>query len=229
MEGAIIAILSAGLAFGSAQYHNILIKRRERMVNHLNGLVKLERRFNEYMRVAASNEFHARNMLNAFNRIAVGERRVYWGSFEQFEISLESLSDLLTISIVNECFYLYQKMIKLNHDMQTIASSYDLTKISLIQGNIDNNQYMITCSELSEGLTLIRNALSFIENRIVDIVVMVRSQLKVDSPDSDWGLYKKPVSGRVGQPLVSKTREAVMMEIEEIKRRSLDDRSGSQE
>lgn len=151
-----------------------VIKRR---IQHYNSLVILESQLNEMMGIIKDNIY----LLPTF-RLTIKSANIYWSQIRTIPLDKSHLVNLADLGLINELFDFYNKIRKLNDDVESLSKGYNEIKNAYIEKLISVEHYVINSSIVSKELEMLEAFQEDLFEELLNLVTKIRLLIKKDKP-----------------------------------------------
>jgi len=206
-------------AFWVSRINSRIDRNRKHWAQHRNALVRLEYLLNEAMSITSDNRYLA---VDAANKLAKPDGRIpmMWFAPKALPRDSSLLIDLLRLEIINEAFSYFDKVRKLNDDMDMAYVAYSEMRGAMLRKDIDGNAYKRSLNEYKFNLERLGKAYHLMDHVTVGLLARVRVTLRMDSHHDKCRFYHMPRLEDVGLDEISSERSEVEQECVQIGARS---------
>lgn len=212
------AFAGAFFVFIFLKLADFLTRVHERKVRHFNSLVLLETQLNELLGIIYDNAIAI-----SFFIKTIKSGKIYFGKLKQVPIDRSHYNNLYDVTLKNDLFTYNYKLRQLNDDIDNLTSGYVDIKNALIQGNIDNKDYLENVKFFTNDfLEPLGKYLKGIDNQTIRLYVKVRIMLKRDltigTKIMRWLIRES--GSKISKSETDEETKKLLDEIEKIKKRS---------
>lgn len=209
------AFLGAYFAFVFLRIADHLRRVYDRQKKHHEALVRFEHELNNYLTVIADNIY----LIERFRK-TVNDKKIYWSLPRTLPIYRELVIDLANLRIVNELSTLNTTLRKINDDIESVTGAYGEIKNAYIAGRLNQDGFKDYASPIADGLETLKKAFQALQNRIVNILALIRAQAPKDNPSGRILLYWSVKSSDVSEDKIEGQRKVLLAEMEISRKKS---------
>lgn len=177
-DSASAAFLGAFLAFVFVRVSDFFKSYSDRTTKNHSALIKLEHALNGLLNTLDDNIFVIEafeTIYNTYTQKANRDHVFLWANRLHPVGRLDELIlELLNIDLINELFSLNIHLRKLNESMDTINGAYAESKVLLIDGKIDSENYLANVTRIYKDLLDIKRFISNYNEETIQALAAVR-------------------------------------------------------
>lgn len=196
----------------------------ERNKKHYNALVHIEYSSNFLANDIADNLYVLEGLLEKLKELKNEQPSGYYSHFQQFEINIKVLEDLLDIYLINKIFDFNADLKKLNYDLEHMNDLLIKKELKIENDCInakeygsENKGYFLEKGTITENLLYLKNKLKNIQNVNMEILADTRILLRRNTIKPEI-LNKDKITEEEREKELIIVREEVNKNIEKSKR-----------
>ncbi len=167
----------AFLAFLFLRLSDFLTQVYRRQEKHFNSLVELQSQLNEIIGIIYDNLYLFPGILEA---ITTGN--VSWNKIRLIPLDKSHYLRLFDTDLINTLFEFNLSVRKINDDVESFTSGYEILRNALIERNITQEHYQLNCKLLAPNLKHIAAAQKILLNELLKLFARIRIQTNKDAP-----------------------------------------------
>lgn len=156
---------------------NLVGRIIKRQIQHYNSLVIFEGQLNEMMGIIKDNIY----ILPTF-RLTIKTANIYWSQIRTIPIDKSHLVNLADLGLINEVFDFYNKIRKLNDDIENLSKGYNEIKNAYIEHLITVEHYVANSTIISKELELLEAFQEDLFEELLNLATKIRLHIKKDRP-----------------------------------------------